>query len=326
MVVSGGLRHGVDDPAARVVDGRAGDAERVDVPARQLGQRHRGADVRPPEDLAGRLVERVDGVVLGRRDHHAADKQRLAVDGAVEVRPPAHPQRAGRGDGGGDARTGEVVPVRGPVGAGMSRAGRLRSSPGTEASSRSTSRLTGIAPGRTGAARRGGQHAAGERRRREPGRPRESHPISLPTRPGALPPVLDGIIEGMPESNVGPGLDAFVAIGDSFTEGLHDPDPGGGFRGWADRVADALSAQRPGFRYANLAIRGKLLGQVVAEQLPRAVEMAPDLVSLAAGGNDILCGADVDALAAEFESAVAKLLAAGCRWSSSPVSIRVCSR
>jgi len=110
-----------------------------------------------------------------------------------------------------------------------------------------------------------------------------------------------------------PGIDAFVAIGDSFTEGLNDPDPGGGFRGWADRVAGALSAQRPGFRYANLAIRGKLLGQVVAEQLPRAVELAPDLVSLAAGGNDILRGADVDALAARFESAVATLQAAGCR-------------
>ncbi len=53
-----------------------------------------------------------------------------------------------------------------------------------------------------------------------------------------------------------PGIDTFVAIGDSFTEGLNDPDPGGGFRGWADRVAGALSAQRPGFRYANLAVRG----------------------------------------------------------------------
>ena len=117
----------------------------------------------------------------------------------------------------------------------------------------------------------------------------------------------------MAESDVVPGIDSFVAIGDSFTEGLEDPDPGGGYRGWADRVAGALSAQRPGFRYANLAIRGKLLGEVVAEQLPRAVELAPDLVSLAAGGNDILHGSDVDVLAAEFEPAVAKLQAAGCR-------------
>jgi len=117
----------------------------------------------------------------------------------------------------------------------------------------------------------------------------------------------------MADSDAVPGIDSFVAIGDSFTEGLEDPDPGGGFRGWADRVAGILSAQRPGFRYANLAIRGKLLGEVVAEQLPRAVELAPDLVSLAAGGNDILRGTDVDVLAAEFEPAVAKLQAAGCR-------------
>jgi lysophospholipase L1-like esterase len=118
----------------------------------------------------------------------------------------------------------------------------------------------------------------------------------------------------MPERNLVPGIDAFVAIGDSFTEGLNDLDPGGGgFLGWADRVADVLSAQRPGFRYANLAIRGKLLSEVVAEQVPRAVELAPDLVSLAAGGNDILRGADVDTLASLFEPTVAKLQAAGCR-------------
>ena len=74
-----------------------------------------------------------------------------------------------------------------------------------------------------------------------------------------------------------------------------------------------MAAQRPGLQYANLAIRGKLLGQVVTEQVPRAVELAPDLVSLAAGGNDILCGTDVDDLAALFEPAVAKLQAAGSR-------------
>ena len=55
------------------------------------------------------------------------------------------------------------------------------------------------------------------------------------------------------------------------------------------------------------------LGQVVAEQVPRAVELARDLVSLAAGGNDILCGTDVDELAALFEPAVAKLQAAGIK-------------
>jgi len=117
----------------------------------------------------------------------------------------------------------------------------------------------------------------------------------------------------MPESDLVPGIDTFVAIGDSFTEGLNDPGAGGEFRGWADRVAGALAAHRPGFRYANLAIRGKLLGQIVAEQVPRAVELAPDLVTLAAGGNDILRGADVDELACLFGPAVAKLQAEGCR-------------
>jgi lysophospholipase L1-like esterase len=117
----------------------------------------------------------------------------------------------------------------------------------------------------------------------------------------------------MAEGDHGQGIGSFVAIGDSFTEGLYDPGPDDRFRGWADRVADVLAQRRPGFRYANLAIRGKLLDEVLAEQLPRAVEMAPDLVSLAAGGNDILRGSDVDTLAADFEPAVAKLQAAGCR-------------
>jgi lysophospholipase L1-like esterase len=112
-----------------------------------------------------------------------------------------------------------------------------------------------------------------------------------------------------------PGLDigSFAALGDSFTEGLNDPHPGGGFMGWADRVAAALAARVPGFGYANLAVRGKLLGQVIAEQVPRAIELAPDLVSLAAGGNDILRGTDVDVLGSQFEAAVASLQAAGCR-------------
>ena len=117
----------------------------------------------------------------------------------------------------------------------------------------------------------------------------------------------------MAESDSGPPISSFVAIGDSFTEGLEDPDPAGGHLGWADRVAGALAERRPGFRYANLAIRGKLLDEVLAEQLPRAAEMAPDLVSLAAGGNDILRGSDVDVLASHFEPGVAKLQAAGCR-------------
>ncbi|MEU1878380.1 SGNH/GDSL hydrolase family protein [Streptosporangium sp. NPDC020072] len=108
---------------------------------------------------------------------------------------------------------------------------------------------------------------------------------------------------------------SFAALGDSFTEGLNDPGPGGEggpFRGWADRVAERLAALEPEFRYANLAVRGRLLGQVVEQQVPRAVEMRPDLVSLCAGGNDLLRpGCDPDAMARLLAGAVRDLRATG---------------
>jgi lysophospholipase L1-like esterase len=107
---------------------------------------------------------------------------------------------------------------------------------------------------------------------------------------------------------------SFVAIGDSFTEGYGDFYPDGSCQGWADRFAGLLAASSPGLTYANLAIRGKLLRQVVAEQVPAAVTMRPDLISLAAGGNDLLRpGADPDLLADAFEQAVSELKTAGCR-------------
>jgi len=109
-------------------------------------------------------------------------------------------------------------------------------------------------------------------------------------------------------------IGSFAALGDSFTEGLADPGPGGGYRGWADRFAGHLAGQSPGLRYANLAVRGKLLCEVVSEQVPAALEMRPELVSIAAGGNDLLRpGGDPDVLAAVFDAAVADLRAAGCR-------------
>jgi lysophospholipase L1-like esterase len=113
---------------------------------------------------------------------------------------------------------------------------------------------------------------------------------------------------------------SFVAIGDSFTEGLNDPAPGGGFRGWADRLAGLLVAEFPALRYANLAVRGKLLRQIVAEQVPVALALLADraprstgLVSIAGGGNDILRpGADPDTLAELFDAAIARLRESGC--------------
>ncbi|MFC4244700.1 SGNH/GDSL hydrolase family protein [Gryllotalpicola reticulitermitis] len=104
----------------------------------------------------------------------------------------------------------------------------------------------------------------------------------------------------------------YVALGDSFTEGLGDPYPDGGFRGWADRVAEVLAEKTPDFAYANLAVRGKLVRQVVAEQIDQAVALAPDLVTISAGGNDVIRpGTDPDEIARVFEEAVARLTATG---------------
>lgn len=109
-------------------------------------------------------------------------------------------------------------------------------------------------------------------------------------------------------------IGSFVALGDSFTEGLDDARPDqSGYLGWADRFAAMLAAHSPGLRYANLAVRGKLLRQVAEEQVPRAIAMSPDLVSIAAGGNDLLRpGGDPDTLAQTFDDAVRALLVAGC--------------
>ena len=108
----------------------------------------------------------------------------------------------------------------------------------------------------------------------------------------------------------------YVAIGDSFSEGMVDVDPRreGGFVGWADRLAAELSATTGGaeFRYANLAIRGRKLGDVVDRQLGLALPLEPDLVSLVGGGNDILRPrVDLDAIASRLEEAVAAVRATG---------------
>ncbi|KAA6212826.1 SGNH/GDSL hydrolase family protein [Streptomyces albofaciens JCM 4342] len=105
-------------------------------------------------------------------------------------------------------------------------------------------------------------------------------------------------------------IGSYAAVGDSFTEGVGDPGRDGAYIGWADRLAVLLSDRRAEgeFRYANLAVRGRLLDQIVAEQVPRAKELAPDLVTFCAGGNDILRpGSDPDAVAERYEAAVADL-------------------
>ncbi|MDR2703519.1 MAG: SGNH/GDSL hydrolase family protein [Cellulomonadaceae bacterium] len=159
---------------------------------------------------------------------------------------------------------------------------------------------------------------------------------------------LEAGVGGISEGSIGVGAPrwgSYIAIGDSVTEGLCDPYPSADtsqvnseisresdqnpnpqgansgisdrYRGWADRLAEILSARRlaaglPALEYANLAIRGRLLGPIIEEQLPAAIEQKPALISLLGGGNDVLRPkADIDALATKLETAVEQIHAAG---------------
>ena len=109
----------------------------------------------------------------------------------------------------------------------------------------------------------------------------------------------------------------FVAIGDSFTEGLGDARPDGTLRGWADLVAAGLAAgEQRTIQYANLAIRGRLLEPIVTDQLEAALALSPrpTLLSLNGGGNDMMrAGGDMTRLAALTERALRRCAEAGVR-------------
>ena len=84
----------------------------------------------------------------------------------------------------------------------------------------------------------------------------------------------------------------YVAIGDSLTEGLCDDsrqEPGQ-VRGWADRLSMLLvqGGDRPArLRYANLAVRSRTVGDVLERQIPHAIALRADLVTVLIGANDL---------------------------------------
>ena len=110
----------------------------------------------------------------------------------------------------------------------------------------------------------------------------------------------------------------YVAVGDSLTEGLCDTSrmPEGEYRGWADRLAMLLALTSPAAEqvgYANLAVRSRRVDDVVTTQVPRAVELGADLVTVLIGANDLVGRrGEPDALAGRLEIAVGQLRSTGC--------------
>ncbi|MET9950063.1 SGNH/GDSL hydrolase family protein [Streptomyces sp. NPDC006339] len=106
----------------------------------------------------------------------------------------------------------------------------------------------------------------------------------------------------------------YVALGDSQTEGVGDGDDTEGLRGWADRLAELTARTSPDLHYANLAVRGRLAGQVRAEQLGPALALEPDLATVVAGVNDLLRPRfDADEVAGHLEAMFVALTARGAR-------------
>lgn len=79
----------------------------------------------------------------------------------------------------------------------------------------------------------------------------------------------------------------FVAIGDSFTEGIGDEVEGIALKSWVDHFVQLCEND---LNYANFAKRGLVTKEIRSQQLEKALSFNPDLVSLIAGANDVLKG------------------------------------
>ena len=109
-----------------------------------------------------------------------------------------------------------------------------------------------------------------------------------------------------------PRFERYVAIGDSSTEGMEDPDGRGGYRGWANRLAERIAREQGSLLYANLAVRGRRTRRILDEQLEPALAMRPDLVTLFAGTNDAVAREfDAEGVAADLELMQRRLIETG---------------
>lgn len=109
-----------------------------------------------------------------------------------------------------------------------------------------------------------------------------------------------------------PAMTRLVVVGDSLAAGIGDAVPGLRLVGWADRLAMALGRHCPQVRCANLAAGGLTTAQVAGRQLAGVRALAPDLIILCAGGNDLLSRRwDPAAFRRDYAALLAALLGTG---------------
>ncbi|WP_062991308.1 SGNH/GDSL hydrolase family protein [Nocardia anaemiae] len=109
----------------------------------------------------------------------------------------------------------------------------------------------------------------------------------------------------------------YAVLGDSIAQGVGDPSPGYHTAGWADRVAAVLTAANPALAYLNTGRIGATSAHVRADQLPRVLEFAPDLVHISCGGNDLFTpGGNLDELRANLDAIFGALARSGAQVST----------
>lgn len=137
--------------------------------------------------------------------------------------------------------------------------------------------------------------AIAERRAIATGRPTGRLSIGArPTAPAAASVASTTPVATAPRPTA-PRWSRYVALGDSITEGLCDSSrqADGVYRGWADRLAMLLAhagTQPDPLLYANLAVRSRTVDDVVERQIPHALRLEPDLVTVLIGANDLVRG------------------------------------
>jgi len=104
----------------------------------------------------------------------------------------------------------------------------------------------------------------------------------------------------------------YVALGDSSTEGIGDPDGSGGHRGWSRRLAQRIADLQGSLEYANLAVRGWTTGEILRGQLAPALRLRPDLATVFSGTNDLVARRlDLDAVTRDMETMQRGLIEVG---------------
>lgn len=107
-------------------------------------------------------------------------------------------------------------------------------------------------------------------------------------------------------------FERYVAIGDSSTEGLDDPDEAGGYRGWSRRLAQRIADVQGSLAYANFGVRGKTTREILDEQLAPALALRPDLATVFSGTNDVVSRRfDAEAVSRDMEAMQRALIDAG---------------